>query len=195
MTFQTLRHPLKKRRGTVLMGVLVLLPFSMVGVAAYTQRGMTQMQAAVLLNNQVRATYLAEGAIQKAIQQLAIDPSIRGVRTNTTLGKGDYTYKVTGDGTYAALGASLRVVAVGTFNDPVRGDVRKRIIAILRPVSGSVLDFPAGAQGTVKLQGGSVIGDSIDNDNVVYCGNTDPSTAAYTLSGGGPPSFTGAPCS
>ncbi|MCZ6688421.1 MAG: hypothetical protein O7H41_02340 [Planctomycetota bacterium] len=167
------------------MGVLMLLPVFMVGLAAYSERGMTQMQAAILLNKQVRATYIAEGAIQKAALQLINDPTFRGVRTNTTLGKGDYTYKITGSETYDELGAGYRVVAVGTINDPVRGDVRKRIVAILETGGQSVLDFPAGAKGSVSIVGGAVIGSVTDNDNVVYCGNRDPSTAAYALYGTG----------
>lgn len=157
------------------MGVLVLLPIIMIGLAAYTQRGLTEMRESQLVNERAQAHYLAFAALQKAGRAVLDNPTYRGVNTYVQAQGGHYSYTVEGSEIHAELGSSLRITATGTFTESVRGQTRKELSVIVRRRLGrSVLDYAMAAGARVTLNGGAQVGDPSNTDNVVYAHTTDP---------------------
>ena len=189
---RTSRVPRRSRgsRGAVLVGVVILLPIILLGLAAYSQRGITEMDNARREHLRVQALYIAHAGLQKAAQLALDDPMYRGSKSNIAFGDGSYSYVVEGDETHLELGDRLRIVASGTILGGGKVDkfgttVREIRAVVRRGLGRSVLDFAISSGGQVILAGGSDVGDPFNKNNKVYSGNTDGATLDESIKGTG----------
>ena len=99
-----------------LMGVMLFIPILLVGLAAYTDRAMSEMQSARRLTEDVRARYLAHSALNRAFLEIVRDRNYRGSGYSTAANyeQGHWDYQIEDKNTDPSL--------VGQFaRDAVRG--------------------------------------------------------------------------
>jgi hypothetical protein len=176
----------RRQRGGALIGVVVLLPLILIGLAAYSQRGLTEMDAARAESYRYKAHYIAHAALQKAVRAYLDDPDYREAGSNIPFGAGYYSFEVRGSESLPELGDRVRIAVTGFYKDRSDGDTVRTLTVIgKRGLGPSPLDYAASTRGRIVLGGGAQIGDKDNKYNVVYSGNGDPATEDISVTGGG----------
>ncbi len=181
---------MRSDRGVFLIGVVILLPMVLLALAAFSQRGITELDNTRRESLRIQAMYIAHAGLQKAAYLALDDPTYRGSKTDIPFSNGVYSYTVEGKETHLELGERLLVRCSGTVVDRGKvqkdGDTVRNVEVVLRRGLGrSVLDFAIASGGQVILAGGSDVGDIFDKNNAVYSGNTDPGTVDESIKGTG----------
>ncbi|MCZ6688420.1 MAG: hypothetical protein O7H41_02335 [Planctomycetota bacterium] len=164
---------------------MVTVPLILLGVAAYGDRALIEMENAQRVNRRIKARYVARAGLQKAARVFLDDSTFRGTVTDVDFADGTYSYTVAGDEVYDELGARVRISAQGTHADPIVGEMEAEVTAILQLMGNFVIDYAVASWGRISMNGGARIGDSFNPDNKLYAGNMDPATAASSLYGQG----------
>ena len=127
------------KRGGALLGVVVLLPFLLLGVAASSRRALTELDAARGENRRAKALYIAHAGLQEAVSRLIANTSYRGEEKVVPFGGGMYSSRVEGSEVYPELEDRVLVSVDGIFPDPVMGNIERRLEVIVR---ASVEEYP-----------------------------------------------------
>ncbi len=164
-----------KKRGIVLVGVMMVMPVLLLLLAVYTDRAMRELESVRRYTERTRALYLANAALAKATFEIVKDRDYRGSNVAYNLSATDYSekweYLVEGREVYPELEYKLKITMKGAYLNPSRGDTESGLIVIATPALGrSVLDYAISAGNSLKLNAGAMIGDPTDTDNDVYVG-------------------------
>lgn len=173
---RALKGPKGRTRGGALAAVVILLPAILLGLAAFSQRALTEMRGARQGNRSARALCIAHAGLQLAGRRVMDNPDYRGEVGPAPFGGGDYSCRVEGDEAYPELGRRVRITATGAYRDPAHGEARRHLKVIANPVRRSVLDFAVSAGSRIAMESGAQVGNPWNRENVVYAGNTDPTT-------------------
>lgn len=167
--------PLKDRQnGSIIIMMLITLPFIITVALYYTQLALTSSQVARFDQLHTEAQLAADAGADYSIEQIAQDNTWSGTGSEVTLHtdatlKTTYTSTVTGD-------ATAKVVAViGKAYFPANAPTPRRTVKIyvdLRPVTSGVFSVISGAGGLVMSNSSKVVGGDVFINGSISMANT-----------------------
>lgn len=164
-----------KQKGSILVSILITLPFLILIVASFTQLSVNNFQVGRKDQFRTHAQFGADAGIEKSMEEINLNKNWPGTGSEITL-QNDATAKVTYEVTVTNTGSSSRkVLSVGRTYFPSTSTTPKSTIkleATLRAVSAGDFSIITGVGGLILSNSAKVLGGNVFVNGTVTMSNS-----------------------